>query len=72
MQQKKIMAMLMVSLFFIAGCLGAMEEEVEIPEIDLPLDWTTIAPYRGFTQQFRGQRISKMYILYLMKLLTEP
>ncbi len=44
MQQKKIMAMLMVSLFFTAGCLEALEEEVEIPEIDLPLDWTTIAP----------------------------
>ncbi|DAC55406.1 MAG TPA: hypothetical protein HA359_00700 [Candidatus Poseidoniaceae archaeon] len=44
MQQKKIMAMLMVSLFFTAGCLGALEEEVEIPDIDLPLDWKTIVP----------------------------
>ncbi len=42
MQQKKIMAMLMVSLFFTAGCLGALEEEVEIPDIDIPMDWKKI------------------------------
>ena len=29
MQRKKIMAMLMISLFFTAGCLGALEDEVE-------------------------------------------
>jgi len=28
MQRKKIMAMLMISLFFTAGCLGALEDEV--------------------------------------------
>ena len=44
MQSKKIMAMLMISLFFTAGCLGALEDEVEIPDIDLPLDWMTITP----------------------------
>ena len=42
MQRKKIMAMLMISLFFTAGCLGALEDEVEIPDIDLPLDWKTV------------------------------
>ena len=42
MQRKKIMALLMVSLFFTVGCLGALEDEVEIPAIDLPLDWKTI------------------------------
>ena len=25
-----------------AGCIGALEDEVEIPDIDLPLDWMTI------------------------------
>ena len=44
MQRKKIMALLMVSLFFTVGCLGALEDEVEIPDIDLPLDWKTIVP----------------------------
>ena len=44
MQRKKIMAMLMISLFFTAGCLGALEDEVEILDIDLPLDWKTIVP----------------------------
>ena len=44
MQAKKLMAALMISLFFTAGCLGALEDEVEIPDIDLPLDWMTIAP----------------------------
>ena len=44
MQRKKIMAMLMISLFFTVGCLGALEDEVEIPDIDLPLDWKTIVP----------------------------
>ena len=34
----------MISLFFTAGCLGALEDEVEIPDIDLPLDWKTIVP----------------------------
>ena len=44
MQAKKLMAVLMISLCFTAGWLGALEDEVEIPEIDLPLDWMTIAP----------------------------
>ena len=44
MRHRKIMAMLMISIFFTAGCLGALEDEVEIPDIDLPLDWKTIVP----------------------------
>lgn len=44
MQRIKIMAMMMISLFLTAGCLGALQDEVEVPEIDLPLDWKTIMP----------------------------
>ena len=44
MQRTKIMAMMMISLFFTAGCLGALQDEVEVPDIDLPLDWKTIMP----------------------------
>ena len=42
MQAKKLMAVLMISLFFTAGCLNALDSEVEIPDIDLPLDWNDI------------------------------
>ena len=44
MQRTKIMAMMMISLFFTAGCLGGLEDEVDVPDIDLPLDWKTIMP----------------------------
>ena len=42
MQAKKTMAILMVSLFFTAGCLGALEDEVELTGIDIPMDWKKI------------------------------
>ena len=42
MQAKKLMAVLMISLFFTSGCLNALDSEVEILEIDLPLDWNDI------------------------------
>ena len=54
MQRKKIMAMLMISLFFTAGCLGALEDEVEISDIDLPLDWKTVTPRAVSTPDLVG------------------
>ena len=54
MQRKKIIAMLMISLFFTAGCLGALEDEAEIPDIDLPLDWKTVTPRAVSTPDLVG------------------
>ena len=54
MQSKKILAVLMISLFFTAGCLGALEDEVEIPDIDLPLDWKIVLPRAVSTPDLVG------------------
>ena len=42
MQRTQILALLMVSLFFGAGCLNAIDGEVEVPNVVLPEDWATI------------------------------
>ena len=42
MQQTQILAFLMVGLFFGAGCLSAIDGEVEVPDVVLPEDWSTI------------------------------
>ena len=54
MQSKEILAVLMISLFFSAGCLGALEDEVEIPDVDLPIDWKIVTPRAVSTPDLVG------------------
>ena len=39
MRNRPALALLMVGLFFGAGCLGTMEPVVEVPDVELPEDW---------------------------------
>lgn len=41
MNGKPLLACLLVGLFFGAGCLTAVDPAVEIPQIELPEDWST-------------------------------
>ena len=52
MQRKKIMAMLMISLFH-CRLFRALEDEA-IPDIDLPLDWKTVTPRAVSTPDLVG------------------
>ena len=54
MQSKEILAVLIISLFFSAGCLGALEDEVEIPDVDLPIDWKIVTPRAVSTPDLVG------------------
>lgn len=43
MQKRQVLALLMVGLFFGAGCLGTMDPVVEMPDVELPEDWPPTA-----------------------------
>jgi len=42
MKAHKSLAIFLVSLFFASGCLSAVTPEVEVPDIELPDDWSTV------------------------------
>lgn len=42
MKQKKALAVFLVSLFFLSGCLNFADPEVETPDVELPNDWSTV------------------------------
>ena len=42
MQVDRPLAILMISLFFTAGCLNVLDPEVETPSIDIPSNWSDI------------------------------
>ena len=42
MKEHKTLAVFLVSLFLVSGCLGMVDSEVEIPDVTLPDDWSTV------------------------------
>ena len=40
--REKLLAVFIVSLFALSGCLANNDAEVEIPQIELPEDWSTV------------------------------
>ena len=42
MKGHKTVAVVLVSLFLMSGCLGMVDSEVEIPDVELPNDWSTV------------------------------
>jgi len=42
MKQKKALAVFLVSLFLLSGCLNAVDSNVEVPDVTLPDDWSTV------------------------------
>ena len=42
MKGKKTLAISLISLFLFSGCLGIVDPEVNVPDVVLPDDWSTI------------------------------
>ena len=42
MKEHKTLAVFLVSLFLASGCLGMAEPELEMPDVELPDDWSTV------------------------------
>tara|TARA_B110000444_G_scaffold261557_1_gene315288 strand:- start:11895 stop:14231 length:2337 start_codon:yes stop_codon:yes gene_type:complete len=42
MKEHKTLAVFLVSLFLASGCLGMVDSELEIPDVELPDDWSTV------------------------------
>ena len=42
MKEHKTLAVVLASLFLMSGCLGMVGSEVEIPDVELPGDWSTV------------------------------
>jgi uncharacterized secreted protein with C-terminal beta-propeller domain len=54
MKGHKTLAVTLVSLFLFSGCLGAVDPEVEVPNIELPDDWST-TPQRAISNPTLNQ-----------------
>ena len=42
MKEHKTLAVFLVFLFLASGCLGMVDSELEIPDVELPDDWSTV------------------------------
>ena len=42
MKEHKTLAVFLVSLFLLSGCLGTVDSGVEMPDVELPDDWSTV------------------------------
>ena len=42
MKQKKTLSLFLVSLFLLSGCLNLADPSVEVPDVELPDDWTDV------------------------------
>ena len=51
MKQKKVLAVFLVSLFFLSGCLNAVDSNVEVPDVALPDDWSTVVQRSSVSPQ---------------------
>ena len=54
MQQKPIVAVLLMMMFLGAGCLNAIEPAVEVPDIELPEDWNDVPARSIGSPQLEG------------------
>ena len=54
MHSKQMLAVMMMMLFFGAGCLNAIEPSVEVPDVELPNDWSDIPARSIGSPQLQG------------------
>tara|TARA_B100000459_G_scaffold147478_1_gene117682 strand:- start:2998 stop:5355 length:2358 start_codon:yes stop_codon:yes gene_type:complete len=54
MKQKKMMSFFLVSLFLMSGCLNFADPSVDVPDVELPDDWTDI-PQRSIANPHLSQ-----------------
>ena len=45
MNDQKPLAVFLVSLFLLSGCLSVVDPVVEIPDVELPDDWSTVVQH---------------------------